>query len=209
VTDTAFIVCRWAHSNGFRIVERRAFKTEWGARRFATEHSQGKTGQCTICLPPEPGSTYTTGTQVADYRNGIDRMADTEEPNPTSNGDTMSKDTKKPTTKKPVAKKAAPSPEAVADTGTPVAKASSKKAPATPSLLKIDADAVLEAAKSTDKTRRYDAAYLRFLTGLVRSCPSNPTSTGIASTDARNKRRAAIRKAVAQITQEASAKKAA
>lgn len=192
-----------AMKGGNRVIETRRFKTEGGARRFAERRSID-TGKTTITTPTIDDPI---GKPVAYYRDGaeIDTPATTTTTT-TTEDTTMSKPAdKKPAAKKPqAAKPAAKKPAApvkiktlddvLAASDGQIAKAFADRR-AKP--LKVDHDAILKAAKSTDKTARYDAAYLRFLVGMTGSVPSNPKSTGIASGDDRAKRRAAIRKALA------------
>lgn len=216
---TTYRVYVWgmAMKGGNRVIERRNFKTEGGARRFAERRST-ETGKATITTP-SPDDPI--GHPLAYYREGRSFDPDQTTTTITTEDTTMSKSTdKKPAAKKPTAEKpaAAPAPAAkpkakpapiktwadvLAATDGQVAKAFGDRR-AKP--LTIDADAILTAAKSTKGTQRYDAAYLRFLAGHTGSVPSNPTSTGIESGEARTKRRAAIRKALATAT---ASKKAA
>jgi hypothetical protein len=209
---TTYRVYVWgmAMKGGNRVIERRNFKTEGGARRFAERRST-ETGKATITTP---GPDDPIGHPLAYYREGRSFDPDQTTTTITTEDTTMSKDT----AKKPAAKKQAATPAAkpkakaapiktwadvLTATDGQVAKAFSDRR-AKP--LVIDADKILKAAKSTKGTARYDSAYLRFLAGHTGSVPSNPTSTGIESGEARTKRRAAIRKALATIT---ASKKAA
>lgn len=203
MSEHTFRVYVWglAMKGGNRVIERRRFKTEGGARRFAERRSRD-TGKATITTPSIDDPI---GRPFAYYRDGAE--IDTPTTTTTTTEDTtMSKPAdKKPAAKKqqaakPAAKKAAAPvkirtlDDVLAASDGQIAKAFADRR-AKP--LKVDHDAILKAAKSTAKTARYDAAYLRFLVGMTGSVPSNPTSTGIPSSDDRAKRRAAIRKALA------------
>lgn len=210
---TTYRVYVWgmAMKGGNRVIERRNFKTEGGARRFAERRST-ETGKATITTP---GPDDPIGHPLAYYREGRSFDPDQTTTTITTEDTTMSKDTaKKPAAKKQTAEKPAAKPKAkpapiktwddvLAASDGQVAKAFADRRNKP---LVVDMDAVLKAAKGTKGTARYDAAYVRFLAGHTGSVPSNPQSTGIESTDARAKRRAAIRKALATLT---ASKKAA
>lgn len=202
MTDATYRVYVWgmAMKGGNRVIERRRFKTEGGARRFAERRSTD-TGKATITTPSIDDPI---GHPIAYYRDGHEVATDTTPTTKTTEDTTMSKTTDKKPTATPAATPTKPKAKAAAiktwadvleasDGAIAKAYADRKAKP-----LKVDIDAILKDARSKSETARYDTAYLRFLAGMTGSVPSNPTSSGIASSDDRSKRRAAIRKTVAK-----------
>ena len=68
----------WAHQDGFRIIKTRRFRTQWGARRFASNETEGK---ASIEGAITEDRNDHIGHRIALYRSGIDTLApDIKEP---------------------------------------------------------------------------------------------------------------------------------
>lgn len=222
-----YIACVWRSYPDNRVIERRPFKTYEGAIRFL-ERTSETSGVSEVALtgPSKRAGAY--GEKLGVARNGLFIPHDKE--------NTMANHATKTTTKKATRKRAAakPATKTAPSKTTPAKKAlplqgkgvgitswldvlalpDGKLSRAYPLKTPLafpgaDEHTVLAASKSNAETVRYDRAYLRFLSGAVGSCPSNPASTGIEDTNVRAARRTAIRAALAKLdTQDAKTRAA-